>query len=103
MNKRIRRYTFTVRGTGEFPQDMLRYDACTPLTDDDKRIVYAEYSDDILWDNETQRLRLNTVRLVTERRFITNARWRSFLWSVVEEPTFLNDKFTEPPKVIIDG
>jgi hypothetical protein len=103
MKKQAQRYVFSVCGTGEFPQDMLRYDNCQPLTDEDKRIVYAEYGkdDEVLWDNQTERLRANTVRLVTDRRFVTNARWRSFLWHVAQEPVLLIDRFRELPRVIV--
>jgi hypothetical protein len=93
------RYVFAVCGTGEFPTDMLRYDECKPLTDDDRKITEAKYHGDerngadLLWDDEKKRLRRNTVWLVSERGNLyrsgilpTKARWRSFMWAVVEEP-----------------
>jgi hypothetical protein len=64
-----------VRGSGEFPWDMLRYDMCGPKTEED-----------------SYKLRTSEeVRTVTLRRFspsgkpATEDRWRSFGWQVLSE------------------
>lgn len=64
-----------VQGTGEFPYDMLRYDACCPHTESD-----------------THRLsRMPGMRHVTLRRYsvsgtpATERRWLSFGWQIVLE------------------
>lgn len=62
-------HEFTVRGAGEFPFDMLRYDECYPKTGDDVASMLAS--------------RRREVTLITHRRFgPTSNRWASFMWSV---------------------
>lgn len=94
--QRPKHYVFTVSGTGEFPTDMLRYDNCRPLADQDRKIVEAKHgqNDDVLWNDKTGHMRVNHVRLVTDRADLvrrkmipTVGRWRSFTWSVTKEPT----------------
>lgn len=47
---------FTVEGRGDFPLDMLRYDACYPFTEHDTRML----SDDL--SSEKRRVRLAALR-----------------------------------------
>lgn len=68
--------TLKVRGSGEFPFDMLRYDQCVPKTEEDSYLLGSSHPE---------------MRTVTLRRFCPNgraataARWNSFGWAVVEE------------------
>lgn len=61
------RYEYYVTGSGEFPTDMLRYDACWPAS-----------TDDALNLTETKR---RSIRLFSYTE-PTVARWSSFLWAV---------------------
>lgn len=68
-----------VKGTGEFPLDMLRHDSCVPATEHDTSVIRE--SDPTV------------PRVVTLRRFSVNGfaaterRWKSFGWTVmIEEP-----------------
>jgi len=68
-------YEYEVEGTGSFPYDMLRHDACWPARSED-----AAELDDFHMPRE-KRVRCRRVRL---RGFSepTRERWSSFLWSV---------------------
>ena len=73
---RLRR--FRVKGTGEFPFDMLRYDACWPDRSEDamkltRHLGAGSYP-------EAREIRLCSYKPPTE------GRWRSFLWTCVEDP-----------------
>lgn len=63
------RFTFVVEGVGQFPFDMLRYDQCWPMAQEDvaKMTQHSEH----------RRIKL---RGCCEP---TAARWSSFLWSLV--------------------
>lgn len=79
------RHVFTVEGRGEFPTDMLRYDACWPYGSADaaailQSIVVAERG----VGSETRRINLST----DWRPAPTVGRWDSFGWRVV--PTDLS-------------
>jgi hypothetical protein len=72
------RQTFTVRGFGGFPFDMLRYDHCWPASESDSSELTERFSP----------LVERTVKLV---RFVelkntkpTVARWESFSWRVLD-------------------
>lgn len=68
---------YTVRGSGQFPADMLRYDQSWPERDSDA--VLLTRSDAIrLVDGPRE------VRLVTHG-VITPQRWLSFGWQVIEQ------------------
>jgi hypothetical protein len=85
-SKAPRQYLYVVEGTGVFPRDMLRYDNSTPATEADKEIVEASYQNELLWDGVT--LRKNKVKLsVPYGTTLTPARWKSFKWPIVDEPT----------------
>lgn len=72
---KMRVYKFTVKGGGMFPYEMLRYDACEFVSDEDMmtaanvgiRRVNLQFN---VW---------NVQRLPTEQR------WRSFGWEVVKK------------------
>lgn len=72
----IYRQTFAVKGSGEFPVDMLRYDACYPASQDDSVKL-------------SRRLERRTVCL--ERRIANRGpvptvdRWSSFGWCVLAD------------------
>lgn len=77
---KVYRTILVVEGTGEFPIDMLRYDACCPDTEEDSfELVRREYKG---------------TRTVSLRRFSLNgspaneARWRSRGWRVVSEEPY---------------
>lgn len=75
--------TFTVKGSGEFPKDMLRYDCCRAATPEDQAKIDWTYDDPV--PDGTGGLYLREVTLVTDRSDFapTGARWRSFTWKVV--------------------
>lgn len=62
---------FTVRGAGEFPFDMLRYDMCWPASPDDVAQMMS-----------TGRRTVTLHTPVTTSP--TTGRWDSFLWQVTE-------------------
>ena len=70
---------FIVKGRGEFPLDMLRYDSCCPGEQEDISQLIMAFQPD------------SQERIVGLRRFYpvggiklpTEGRWRSFGWEVV--------------------
>jgi hypothetical protein len=70
------RTTFQVRGSGTFPFDMLRYDACHPAHEPDS---YTLAPQDL-------GLRVVTLATVHERKapHLTPDRWASFGWRIVD-------------------
>ena len=68
----IKTYTFTVRGRGSFPYDMLRYDMCWPLTPDGTSNL------------EPDATHMRDVKLCG-LRWPTSGRWQSFNWTVMDE------------------
>lgn len=78
----MRTYRFTVQGYGQFPLDMLRYDACWPDTGYDVAEIHASFDPKM----RTERARAKTPFKVTLSSGImtpTAERWASFLWKVV--------------------
>lgn len=69
---------FVVEGTGKFPLDMLRYDGAWPRTADDA--VAIEHS----FETGGSALARTRIRLQTARPRLTDARWASFGWHLVE-------------------
>lgn len=65
---------FTVSGFGDFPFDMLRYDACWPADGESAAKMHHSYN------RERREVKLRT----TDLGRITRARWSSFLWTVIE-------------------
>jgi hypothetical protein len=73
---KIKRTTFTVRGHGAFPLDMLRHDACWPVTGTDV--------DNLTTPEPGEWLDNREVTLQTDR-VVTDERWRSFSWPVIRQ------------------
>lgn len=73
---------FTVRGSGEFPFDMLRYDACHPRHESEARGLGRTYA------NGKAPTEPVSVELESRGRpsnwWPTAARWQSFGWTVVQ-------------------
>lgn len=70
-------YTFTVEGAGEFPFDMLRYDACWP---------YSEGRDSTELSSESHfSFRRRVVLQSQQESGPTPGRWQSFGWRFVGE------------------
>ena len=65
--------SYTLKGRGAFPVDMLRYDACYPATETDSSRIIASHTPH--HHNEVE-IRVSGWRC-------TEARWASFGWKVV--------------------
>jgi len=63
------RYAFAVEGAGQFPYDMLRYDACWPSSQEDVANMCQHH--------EKRMVRMSGTAKPTV------ARWYSFLWQVI--------------------
>jgi hypothetical protein len=77
--------TFYVRGRGDFPFDMLRYDSCWPCRGDDVDRIFpgGKYATP---DDLNARRGLRTVKLCgVARNHFTAGRWASFGWSANEQ------------------
>lgn len=68
--------TYQVEGAGDFPYDMLRYDAAFPWRETDAALLYPSHREK---------------RVVTVGKFhtdktpqISKPRWRSFGWRVID-------------------
>jgi hypothetical protein len=74
--------TFRVRGSGEFPFDMLRYDCCYPINETEaRRMSWAECDSS---EVRTVELRRKACKLRCDAENITPARWQSFGWRVLQ-------------------
>lgn len=71
---------FSVTGTGPFPFDMLRYDACYP-SDSDNAMALGETENRTIWLSRTVDLARNQP---------TGPRWASFGWKLNEVQTRKN-------------
>jgi hypothetical protein len=69
-------YTYTVRGTGSFPTDMLRYDSAWPSAQEDAARVGAA----------PRGSRAAYAVTLHSHKPPTDGRWRSFGWRA-DEPT----------------
>ncbi len=79
---------FTVRGRGEFPLDMLRYDCCWPRRGDDVAKItpiYATITPESKDEMATRDVRLVKYAHLKRGPFVEAGRWRSFGWEVVRE------------------
>lgn len=74
--------TFVVEGSGEFPTDMLRYDACWPSGQEDVIAIEARFTQSTI--PKRRRVRLCYVDGLGGVK-PTAARWDSFNWRVVED------------------
>lgn len=69
-------YEFVVEGWGCFPVDMLRYDACWPMTQEDVGRMPLRATDRVM----------PTVRVkMASHRAPTPERWASFGWKVISQ------------------
>lgn len=66
---------FTVRGSGQFPVDMLRYDGCFPSSQDDVAFAFTQ--------RDERSVTLVSYTSMKQTR-VTPARWESFGWKVVK-------------------
>lgn len=77
--RKMRAFVFRVRGFGQFPFDMLRYDSCHPHTQMDVARMMG--------DDEGKRSGQREVTLCSyqegNRWQPSVARWQSFLWEVL--------------------
>lgn len=77
--------TFTVRGRGEFPLDMLRYDSCWPATGEDVAKIAPTY--ELAKTREEMAVREVTLKKYVERKtsiVTSDRRWDSFHWQVIK-------------------
>lgn len=68
--------TFTVRGKGKFPVDMLRYDKCWPASMDDAAVM-----EDLIVEPVVGRV---DIKLTSISR-PTYDRWKSYGWYVLSD------------------
>jgi hypothetical protein len=77
----MKRYEFTAHGRYPFPMDMLRYDACYPLSPGDVSKIQEALVRPEIGLPFMQRPIL-AIRLVSYLHAPTEDRWRSFGWFV---------------------
>jgi hypothetical protein len=84
---------FQVRGTGEFPHDMLRYDNCRAASPEDQALIDLTYESDRA--GEMFKPRTVTLLAAAPHRWWlpTAARWQSFTWRVWTNPVSPNIPF----------
>ncbi len=80
--QRFYRQELIVEGSGAFPFDMLRYDTCIPNFESEMHLLTMTFRDDPEAYRKPRRIRL--LRFTSADCPPTDARWRSFLWKVVE-------------------
>lgn len=68
---------FTVRGSGQFPTDMLRYDSCWPADPVSAGHIAGHIMDDSAGRRDVVLCSINP------RSLLTPDRWRSFGWTIV--------------------
>jgi len=73
--------TFTVEGTYPFPVDMLRYDACYPVTTEDA-VELGTACDHRALKMSSRPIRRVTLGTMRQNR-PTTGRWESFGWKVI--------------------
>lgn len=86
---------FTVEGSGYFPFDMLRYDACHPVHESESRQL-GEYD-----RRRRVLLQHRTSKDNTSWR-PNDARWQSFGWRVVEQHPARKDAHVRPASRLPD-
>ena len=83
---------FTVSGAGEFPFDMLRHDQCCPVTGKDASQMHAPAGglgvDPVPgFFTEPRRIVLAKRHSLRSDANLTDGRWTSFGWSIVDVET----------------
>ena len=71
---------YTVRGHGQFPIDMLRYDSAWPYSGED-----ADKIGTVDGALERREVRLSTYKRPKGQNNFTSKRWDSFNWQVIKE------------------
>lgn len=71
---------FRVKGRGEFPTDMLRYDRCWPESSDDAMLMMLDRHDRTV----TLRRAFDGTRNAALVHGATRRRWESFGWEVTD-------------------
>ena len=74
--KKFYEWFLVVEGSGSFPIDMLRYDSCFPLREQDSAL---------LAEHHNEKRRVIVVRRGVNENAASVKRWESFLWRVVFE------------------
>lgn len=74
---------FEVEGTGAFPIDMLRYDACFPATQESAVDMVLTRHEDPDQYRAKRRVRLRSYAVVKANAYPTEDRWKSFGWVVL--------------------
>ena len=80
---------YTVRGSGSFPDDMLRYDRSEAAEPEDIQWMQGRDEREVLLKREMEGPLSHVRKMIREKRVPTVARWASFGWEVTEvyEPT----------------
>lgn len=80
---------YTVRGSGSFPEDMLRYDRSKAATPEDVEWMKGRAERELMLKTSSEGPLSHVRRLIREKRLPTHGRWESFSWVVTEvyEPT----------------
>jgi len=77
----VKTYRYTVTGNTQFPVDMLRYDACYPVSSEGASTItmsFRRFPEDAKGPFTVELVGLHPP---------TDARWRSFAWTVVNPST----------------
>jgi hypothetical protein len=80
MHMQDRDLHFTVKGRGEFPVDMLRYDEAKPATPGDQALV-SSHTDP--YTDSSEEITVNLVISGAEFRTPSADRWKTFGWEVL--------------------
>lgn len=83
MSERVRFLSFTVRGKGHFPVDMLRYDHCWPADQEQVAALIHEIGMPSQWVERDIRLTGFTYGTGSSGG-VNPDRWASFGWKVIE-------------------
>ncbi len=93
-----------VMGSGEFPIDMLRYDCCSPATEEDSNLITRTLRHDRFADGGATNWVIMVKKVLRERnrrnpRLFTVGRWNSFGCAINETDNMRLDR--TPPTVAI--
>lgn len=75
---------YTVRGSGSFPEDMLRYDRSKAATPEDVEWMKGRHERELMLKIEHEGPRTHIKRLIASKHVPTIGRWESFGWTVTE-------------------
>lgn len=71
-------FSYTVKGQGHFPIDMLRYDACRPATEEDSLKIFRSIA---MSEDGGKSFKLWEIAVIGNQQ-PTSGRWKSFLCEV---------------------